>query len=153
MIANDIVKDKGPVFFHPISRQANQKKVKWCRIPRQLVRDIYGLIHWHPELDWDGPGTMMQRAVTLRVTVTERVLCMVIALDSNNRENVIGFWAELIYAVAIAWLMFSLRNCAFYGVSIYSLIFDDIDDCVSQETMQIFLFHDLAFHNSPATQA
>ena len=30
----------------------------------------------------------MQRAVTLRVT--ERVLCVVNALDSNNRENV-GF--------------------------------------------------------------
>ena len=26
MIANDIVKDKGSVFFHPISRQVNSKK-------------------------------------------------------------------------------------------------------------------------------
>ena len=51
--------------------------------------------------------------------------------------------------------MFSLRNCAFYGVSFYALLFDidDVDDCVSQETMQMFLFHDLAFYNSPPTQA
>lgn len=54
--------------------------------------------------------------------------------------------------------MFSLWNRPFYGVSIYTLIFDidDVDGCVSQETMQMFLFYDsdiASFYNSPPTQA
>ena len=70
MIANDIVKDKGPVFFYPISRQVNSKKKK-RNDATKVVRK--GYLSPYSLTSRAGLGTMMQRIVTLRVT--ERVLC------------------------------------------------------------------------------